>query len=88
MNEDLSVLLSLSIIRKYTNALGLIICFLKLSLRNLPGGAGVKFQAPNAGSPGSIPSQGTGSHMLKLRPNAAKYKKIAKQFSVYNGVSA
>ena len=28
--------------------------------------------APNAGGPGSIPCQGTGSHMLQLRPGVAK----------------
>ena len=27
---------------------------------------------PNAGSPGSIPGQGTGSHVPQLRPRAAK----------------
>ena len=28
--------------------------------------------APNTGGPGLIPSQGTGSYMLQLRPSAAK----------------
>ena len=27
----------------------------------------LRLHAPNAGGPGSIPSQGTGSHMLQLR---------------------
>ena len=31
---------------------------------------------PNAGSLGSIPGQGTRSHMLQLRPGAAKELKI------------
>ena len=32
----------------------------------------LKLQAPNAGSPGSIPGQGTTSHMPQLRPDTAK----------------
>ena len=37
--------------------------------------------APNAGSPGLIPGQGTGSHMLQLKPGAAKEINIKKQAS-------
>ena len=33
------------------------------TLRDFPGGAVVKTHAPNAGGPGSIPGQGTRSHM-------------------------
>ena len=32
----------------------------------------LRLSAPNAGGPGLIPGQGTGSHMLQLRPGAAK----------------
>ena len=32
----------------------------------------LRLWAPNAGGPGSIPGQGTRSHMLQLRPGAAK----------------
>ena len=32
----------------------------------------LRLQAPNAGGQGSIPGQGTRSHMLQLRPRAAK----------------
>ena len=32
----------------------------------------LRLHAPNAGVPGSIPGQGTRSHMLQLRPWAAK----------------
>ena len=33
----------------------------------------LRHHTPNAGGPGSIPSQGTRSHMPQLRPNAAKW---------------
>ena len=33
----------------------------------------LKLRAPSAGGPGSIPGQGTRSHMLQLRPREAKY---------------
>ena len=32
----------------------------------------LRLHDPNAGGPGSIPGQGTRSHMLQLRPGAAK----------------
>ena len=32
----------------------------------------LELRAPNAGGPGSIPSQGTWTHMLQLRPSTAK----------------
>ena len=32
----------------------------------------LRLQDPNAGGLGSVPGQGTRSHMLQLRPNAAK----------------
>ena len=35
----------------------------------------LRLSAPNAGGPGSIPGQGTRSHMLQLRPGEAKYGK-------------
>ena len=35
----------------------------------------LRFCAPNAGSPGSVPSQGTRFHMLQLRLGTAKKKK-------------
>ena len=38
----------------------------------------LRVRAPNAGGPGSIPAQGTGSHILQLRPGTAK-KKIKKK---------
>ena len=45
--------------------------------RDSPGGASLvvqqlRLRAPNAGSLGSIPGQGTRSQMLPLRPGAAK----------------
>ena len=33
---------------------------------------GLRLHAPNAGGLGSIPDQGTRSHMLQVRPGAAK----------------
>ena len=41
----------------------------------------LRLRAPNAGSPGLIPGQGTGSHMLQLKPSAAKEINIKKQAS-------
>ena len=38
----------------------------------------LRLSAPNAGGPGSIPGQGTRSHMLQLRPGAAKSISIKK----------
>ena len=41
----------------------------------------LRFHILNAGDPGSIPGQGTRSHMLQLRPRATKeinFKKISK----------
>ena len=35
----------------------------------------LRLHAPNAGPLGSIPGQGTRSHMLQLRPGTAKKKK-------------
>ena len=35
----------------------------------------LRFWAPNAGNPGSIPGQGTWSHMSQLRPGTIKWKK-------------
>ena len=35
---------------------------------------GLRCRAPNAGSPGSIPGQGPGSHMPQPRPSAVKLK--------------
>ena len=35
----------------------------------------LRLRAPNAGGPGFIPGRGTRSHMLQLRPSAAKKKK-------------
>ena len=35
---------------------------------------------PNAGAPGSIPGQGTRSHMLQLRPGTAKFYKHLNRF--------
>ena len=32
----------------------------------------LKLHTPNAGGPGSIPSQGTGSHIQQLRPRVVK----------------
>ena len=32
----------------------------------------LKLHAPNAGGPGSIPGQGTRSHMLQLRPGTVE----------------
>ena len=32
----------------------------------------LRLHTPNAGNPGSIPGQGTRSHMLQIRPSAAK----------------
>ena len=42
----------------------------ELKLRGFLGGPMAK--APNPGGPGLIPGQGTRSHMLQLRPSAAK----------------
>ena len=42
---------------------------------DFPGGPGAKIshsQSPNAGGPGSIPGQETESHVMQLRPGAAK----------------
>jgi len=38
---------------------------------DFPGGP-VRIHAPNTGSPGLIPNQGTRSHMLQLSPSIAK----------------
>ena len=40
--------------------------------RDFPGGPELRLWAPSAGGPGSIPGQGVRSHMLQLRPRAAK----------------
>ena len=46
----------------------------KLQLRDIPDGPVAKaLWAPSAGSPGSIPGQGTRSHMQRLGHGAAKY---------------
>ena len=37
-----------------------------------PGGPVARLYAPNAGGLGSIPGQGTGSHILQLRPGTGK----------------
>ena len=42
-----------------------------METRDFPAGPVVN-SAPNAGGPGSIPGQGTRSHVLQLRPGAAK----------------
>ena len=34
----------------------------------------LRFQAPSAGSPGSITGHGTGSHMLQLRTHMTKQR--------------
>ena len=41
-------------------------------IQELPGGPVAKTQDPNAGELGSMPGQGTRSHMLQLSPSAAK----------------
>ena len=41
----------------------------------------LRLRAPSAGSPGLTPGQGTGSHMLQLKPGAAKERNIKKQAS-------
>ena len=41
-------------------------------LRDIPGGPVSKLCTPNAGDPGSIPGQGTRSHMLQLRDSKAE----------------
>ena len=50
-------------------------------LWDFPGGPWLRLRAPSAGSPGLIPGQGTGSHMLQLKPGAAKERNIKKQAS-------
>ena len=42
----------------------------------------LRLQAPNARGPSSIPSQGTRSHMLQLRPGAVKWIKKKKRHVV------
>ena len=39
---------------------------------DFPGGPGAKTWIPDTGGQGLIPGQGTRSHMLQLRPDAAK----------------
>ena len=46
------------------------VCIRICLLRDFPGGPGLRFRAPNAGDPGTIPGQGTRSHMLQLRSGA------------------
>ena len=41
---------------------------------DLPGGHWLRLHAHNAGAPGSIPDQGTRSHMLQLRAHVPKPK--------------
>ena len=41
--------------------------FLMMKYNDFPGSPVAKTQASSAGAPGSIPSQGTGSHMPQLR---------------------
>ena len=43
-------------------------------IQELPGGPVAKTPRSNAGDLGSIPGQGTRSHMLQLSPSAAKKK--------------
>ena len=60
---------------------------IKLHLRNFPGGPAIKTPRSQCGCPGSIPGQGTGSHMHaatkrsrmpQLRPSTAKLINIKK----------
>ena len=49
----------------------------KSQVKNIEGSLVVQWlrlRAPNAGGPGSIPGQGTRSHMPQLRPGTAKTK--------------
>ena len=43
--------------------------------------SGLRLHAPNARGPGSIPGQGTRSHMLQLRPSTANKYIINKNMS-------
>ena len=42
----------------------------------------LRFPTPSAGDPGSLPGQGTKSHMLQLRPSTA-IKKKKKRIYIY-----
>ena len=41
----------------------------KKNCKDFPGGPVVEICAPNAGAPGSMPGQGTRSHVPQLRPS-------------------
>ena len=50
---------------------------------DFPGGPVAKTPAPNAGGLGSIPVQGTKSHLLQLKLNSTKQNKMSKCFKKY-----
>ena len=57
-------------------------CSINKNSRDFPGGPVAKTLSSQCRGPGSIPGQGARSHMLQLRPRAAKLKKKKKKFQL------